>query len=367
MLDASVPGTLIVTSEGTRLVRIAGEPLLFVSAHQSLCSITADAAALWPAFEAGMRLDDAAAQDQVDISRIISDLSSVGAVEVLSSEDGPALVAATETLGLGGTSVLVTFPDEELHQAMIPAFAHLRISPGATDEQVVMLRKGKRIGVARRDEEATWGAKDAALPLLKIALTEVLLDRNEGLALHTAILVRDDRAMLLLGEAGAGKSTLSLWLHRAGFALSGDDFAELRLDGTVRAFPFPVTLKPGAWPFFETRHGGLSSLPTYRRPDGKLARYLPIDEPSAGSIREVSWIVVLDRRSDATPAIEPLTTTETFSTLLRSAWSGDSNLEPEEFEGLAACIDGARCVRLTYSDLDVAEDMLGRFCDGDEA
>lgn len=173
--------------------------------------------------------------------------------------------------------------------------------------------------------------------------------------------------MLLLGDAGAGKSTLALWLHGAGFALAGDDIAELSLDGTVYAFPFPVTLKPGSWPFFAGRHGDLDDLQTWRRPDGKQARYLPVGMPVADRSGKVGWIVVLDRKPGVTPAIEPLATTETFSTLLRSSWTGDSALTPEEFEGLSACIDGARCVRLTYSDLDAAAALLGRFCDGGDA
>jgi len=372
MRDARVPGTLIVTSEGARLVRIAGEPLLFVPARQALCSVTAEAAALWPRLETGLGLglDEVAAEDEAQISRIVSDLSSVGAVETLSSEEGPAPVAVTETLALGDATVLVTFPDETLHAVLMPAFAPLRTAPGATDAQVVLVRKGARVGVARRDGDVRWGDEDEALPLLKIAITEGLLDLNAALALHAAVLVRNDRAMLLLGESGAGKSTLSLWLARAGFTLACDDFAELGLDGTVRAFSFPVTLKPGAWPLFAERHPELAEAPVFRRPDEKRARYLPLAEPWAGRARKVGWIVLLDRREGSAPAaapvLEPVATTETFSTLLSSAWSGDTALQPEEFEGLAACIDGARCVRLTYSDLDAAAGLLRRLCDGAE-
>lgn len=364
MLETSVSECLFIVSEGARIALIADEPFLFVPTNQSLCSITPEAAALWSAFEAGLLIARYSEDEQSDILRVVSDLSAVGAVEELSSEDGPAPVVGAETLAFGDTTILVTFPDEELHQAIMPAFELLRVPRKATDEQIVLVRREGKIGVARRDGEVSWEAEDAALPLLKIAITEALLGQIEGMALHAATVFRNDRAMLLLGDPGAGKSTLSLWLHLADFELAGDDIAELHLDGSVRAFPFPVTLKRGAWAFFESRIEGIAGAPTHRRPDGKLARYLPIEVPEAGDSRYIGWIVVLDRRIGAAPAISPLTTPEIFSTLLGSAWSGSSALTPEGFEAISACIDGAHCVRLTYSNLDAAAEMLGRFCDG---
>lgn len=333
-----------------------GQPFLFVPNRQSLCGYAADAADLWAALEQGLFLDTDEAPPAV------SDLIAVGAVDVLSSEEGEAPVAVTETLALGGARILVTFPDEAMHAAAMPAFAHLRAPKGPTDAQIVMLRHRNRVAAALRDGPASWGKPDRATPLLKIALTEVVLDHVEGLALHAATVLRGDRAMLLLGEPGAGKSTLSQALHGPEFTIAGDDLAELRFDGRVQALPFAVTLKRGSWRLLQGRHDDIDRVETFVRPDGKKARYLPVDASAGRTPQEVAWIVLLDRKDGAVPVIAELSVAETFGALLASAWSGETDLTPRGFTGLAACIDGARCVRLTYSDLDAATGALSRLC-----
>jgi hypothetical protein len=337
-----------------------------VAPRQALCALEGAAADLWSTFECGV-LDDGEIASSANgaIARIARELVSIRAIEPLSSEEGIVPVSAVETLALGDVAVLFAFADEALRQAVMPAFANLRVPARASDEQVMVLRRKAWIGVARRGEPVTWGKPDETVPLLKIALTEVALERVEGLALHAATLLRGGRAMLLLGKTGAGKSTLSLGLHGAGFVLAGDDLADLRYDGTVRAVPFAVTLKRGAWQLLEDRHGEVAAVETFRRPDGKKARYLPIDAGAAAASREVGWIVVLDRRAGTAPVFAPISPAETFAALIKSAWSGETDLDAQGFAGFAACIDGARCVRFTYSDLDAAADALRRLC-GDE-
>ena len=88
-----------------------------------------------------------------------------------------------------------------------------------------------------------------------------------------------------------------------------------------------------------------------------------IEAAVAARPRKVGWIVVLDRREGAAPELRELPVAEAFGALLGSAWSGETRLAPEGFDGLAACIDGAACVRFTYSDLDAATAALTEFCD----
>lgn len=359
MRGADISGRVLIATNGTRLAWMNGQPFLFVPERQSLCGFSADAADLWAALEEGLLLD----LDEAPAA--VVDLIAVGAVDVLSTGEGEAPVAVTETLAIGGARILVTFPDVAMHAATMPAFAHLRVPPGPSDAQIVMLRDRNRVAAACRNGPASWGKPDQATPLLKIALTDVALDHVEGLALHAATVLRGGRAMLLLGEPGAGKSTLSLALHGAGFTIAGDDLAELGPGGRVRALPFAVTLKRGSWDLFGGRHDDIDRVQTFVRPDGKKARYLPVDAAASRIPQEVAWIVVLDRQKRGGPAIADLSGAEAFSALLESAWSGKTDLTPRGFAGLAACIDGARCVRLSYADLDAATGALAGLAGAD--
>lgn len=91
----------------------------------------------------------------------------------------------------------------------------------------------------------------AAHPLTTLAFLE-MLKRRGRFCLHAACLARDGRAVVIAGQAGAGKSTLALGLARAGLDYLGDDMMFLRREGeTVHALGFSdavgVTPNTAAW------------------------------------------------------------------------------------------------------------------------
>lgn len=83
----------------------------------------------------------------------------------------------------------------------------------------------------------------ATHPLLTIALME-LLERRGRFAIHAGCLAQDGRGVLLAGPTGAGKSTLTIALARAGLGFLSDDVVFLGHDpgGAVRALGFSDTL-----------------------------------------------------------------------------------------------------------------------------
>lgn len=65
--------------------------------------------------------------------------------------------------------------------------------------------------------------------------------------LHASAVVRDGRAVLALGDKGAGKSTTALLLGRAGYQLLANDrvFIRLEPDGALRLLPWPAAAAIG--------------------------------------------------------------------------------------------------------------------------
>ncbi|HEV3309104.1 MAG TPA: hypothetical protein VG815_01080 [Chloroflexota bacterium] len=72
---------------------------------------------------------------------------------------------------------------------------------------------------------------------------------DDELAIHSAAVAADGRALLIAGASGAGKSTLTVELLRHGLSFLSDEAVFLSLnDGSVRGFPRAIALVGGAPP-----------------------------------------------------------------------------------------------------------------------
>jgi hypothetical protein len=116
----------------------------------------------------------------------------------------------------------------------------LRLTDGVSFAAV---RYDERIAAFELADETLKDAHFSARTFLLLPIVELL--RLSGMFyLHGAFISREDRAFLILGEGGAGKSTLAAALSAAGWKLVGDDNLLLRLDarGACRIFPLEQEL-----------------------------------------------------------------------------------------------------------------------------
>jgi hypothetical protein len=92
--------------------------------------------------------------------------------------------------------------------------------------------------------------------------------------LHGALLRAGDHRLLLVGDKGAGKTTLALRLLYDGFAVEGDEAVLLR-NGLVVALPRRFHLKPGVETFVPELSGCSVPLPVVTGATGKIAAFDP--------------------------------------------------------------------------------------------
>lgn len=100
------------------------------------------------------------------------------------------------------------------------------------------------------DPELSFEDPWTLVEVVRYWLVEHAVRRAEGVVpFHAAALSRGSDGVLFAGRSGAGKTTLSVALAAAGWALAGDDIAPIDLaDGRVRPFPKPLSLRrPGPW------------------------------------------------------------------------------------------------------------------------
>jgi len=114
-------------------------------------------------------------------------------------------------------------------------------SPG-TGRRPVMLLDGVLYELP--DSERFIGHADLIL------FRHLLEQLTEFAVLHAAVVTRNNRALVIYGQSGFGKTTLALELVRRGYGFMSDEFCSIRLsDFMIEPFERRVGLKPSS-PFF---------------------------------------------------------------------------------------------------------------------
>ena len=211
-----------------------------------------------------------------------------------------------------------------------------------------------------------WAEQAAAM--LRACLTELAVMKSGGLcAIHAGALRRNGRALLLPGDAGYGKSTLSAGLAACGFDMLSDDTTLIEGEPPlVRSIRAGLCIKRGAYAVLELAYPQLPSLPEWRRPDGRWVRYLMPGEhvpwAEADAALAVGWIVFPRYSPDQRTALLPLSRHEALAHLLRGACFLSGALDERSLETLIAWIERIECFELPLSSLDAATSLLDELC-----
>lgn len=99
---------------------------------------------------------------------------------------------------------------------------------------------------------ATFDSLSQIPPVLETLACQFLLyHHGDALPIHAAGVLTSRGAVILPGEKGSGKSTLSLWLAKKGFRYLGDELLWIHPEGTVESFPKAAAIKAGSFALFE--------------------------------------------------------------------------------------------------------------------
>ena len=125
----------------------------------------------------------------------------------------------------------------------------LKVGEGALAGVLAQLPHWWHDSAAVDPPDRTWTiASDAFPSSAEATVSELELwvaEHAHGLIfLHSGVVAIDGRALLLPGRSLAGKTTLTAALLRAGAAYGSDEYAPLRPDGFVEAYPRPLWVRP---------------------------------------------------------------------------------------------------------------------------
>jgi hypothetical protein len=191
-----------------------------------------------------------------------------------------------------------------------------------------------------------------ALQAIENILFESTTVDEEILAIHGAVVGLSDKAFILTGTTGSGKSTLTAYLVKRGFDYLSDDLALIRKkDKKIIPFPRPIQLREGGaevltncgidveGEFFE--YGDIKRKVVY-------ASYKNSEYSLAG-------IFKIARTKDI-QALSPLSSQEGFLMLLKNQYTVQ---KPDpSFVQLLIELAKAGTYELNYSRMDYVEEVL---------
>jgi len=208
---------------------------------------------------------------------------------------------------------------------------------------------------------------DQGFPLLEWGLNWCVYGLcHQHLTLHSAVLERHGRALLLPAPSGSGKSTLCAALVFSGWRLLSDELALIApRAGELLPLPRPVSLKNASIDVISRFAPQVSyGSRVEETAKGVVAHFAPPAEAvRAGMQRAAPGWVVFPRYVAGAPArLTRLERSRTFMQLIENAFNYDV-FGREGFELLGNLVDRSECFTFEYGNLAEAValfDRLGR-------
>jgi hypothetical protein len=379
---------------GLSIHLLGEEGLLLDSPHQRLYALNASAAFIWRRLSGGRTAAeigrlfgehfavprDLAVSYVADVLGQYEALQSAGeganepraAGETRRLALQPRRARRIETCVLLGNVFRLNYGGAGLAERIHPLLyfgrsANANADGAVTDVTVVPAESGIVV-IAGGEVIGACDSLEAAAVAVRACLIQLATRASGGLcAIHAGAVRRNGAALLLPGDAGRGKSTLSAGLAAHGFEMLCDDTTLLVGEPLrVQCLPVGLCVKRGAYPVLATDYPRLATLLEWHRPDGQRARYLvpgedlPWAEPDESA--EVRWIVFPHYDADCHTSLKPLPRHEALARLIRGVYFLSGTLDARNLDRLVGWIEGIDCYDLPLSSLDVAAVLLGDLC-----
>jgi HprK-related kinase A len=188
---------------------------------------------------------------------------------------------------------------------------------------------------------------------------------NRHLLLHAGTLDIDGAGVLLMGEPGAGKSTLTAALALRGARALSDEFGVVRLaDYALLPLPKPIALKNQSIDVIRRWSTEALLGPTYHKTHKGNVSHLavPADSVAARDVPARPRVILFPRwREGASTAIDVVGKAEAFSAIAFNSFNFET-LGPDAFDAVRWLVEHCECRRLRYSDLDEARVAILGLC-----
>jgi HprK-related kinase A len=208
---------------------------------------------------------------------------------------------------------------------------------------------------------------DTPLPLLEWGLNYALASRLCCyLLLHSGVVERRSRAVLLPAMPGSGKSTLTAALSLRGFRLLSDEFGVVRLsDSQLLPMLRPIALKNESIDVIARFAPQAVIGPRYNKTHKGTVAHLAPQLAHVDACHETAApALIIFPRHDPSVALEmePVPRARAFARLAVNSFNYEI-LGPDGFGALGGVVEASTCYQLRYRDLDRAVEAITELLD----
>lgn len=358
--------------------------LLFSEARQELHALNLSATAIWRLLQDGEeaagiadRLQESfglSAKDASDfVQAAFADWRARGFLTGSTVEEAPAVMpprelphdippycapasAVEHCYALLGLRLRIRFTTPEQAKLVLPVLAHLACQDSGIDTVLDVVQRGNGQILYRDGEECGSCEAEGLAPLVKSLVWAAAVNHHAFfLGIHAGVVGGRAGAVLLPGNPGSGKSSLTAALIHAGFRYFSDEMALLR-DGDFHVLPVPLSLciKDSGLEVLASRFPVLRELPVHLRADGKRVTYLPPPRnslPEPGAAPPVQAIIFPSYVADASTCCRTIPKTDALQRLMGQCIVVRQRLDPERVQALVRWLDGVPCFELCFGSL----------------
>lgn len=288
--------------------------------------------------------------------------------DVPASAVSEALVDGGLLIDLGAMRVRIRSPIKDLVEPLRTVYGHYPFqSPaGFVDVNVDLVRTPGVRGLLRPGltfladgidpfGEQPWGM---TLPALEWGMNWCFSSLfNQHLLLHAGSLELNGHGLLLIGEPGSGKSTLTAALTSGGARCLSDEFGILRLaDRALLPLPKPIALKNRSIDLIRSWSQDVVLGPTFRNTHKGDVAHMALPQRSVDQRKVPALprnIVFPAWRLNAPVSVHLLGRAEAYNLIAHNSFNFTTTAEPG-FDAVDWLVRNCACHRMAFGSLDDA-------------
>ena len=219
-----------------------------------------------------------------EISTLISDCNKTSRNNEVKKVDLTNFISEEYTkICFNDRVVKIEYDNKNLKELINPKFSHL-----SSDEKEEITYRvcmiDKKIFLFKEDQFiGSWGSNEMHEFQGKVSMELTSFFHNKGesewtCVFHGSTLSKKEKSIMLTGDSGSGKSSLSTILMDNNFSLVADDFSPISINGNHYNFPSSISIKQGFYKTAYKLYNKLENQKEYYINDIKgNVKYLPPD------------------------------------------------------------------------------------------